>query len=259
MPYDRKIRRVAAAYETLEGGGIMIGRGLPNNQIPLEEVDPFLLLDEARIDPKGPGFPEHPHRGFEIITYFLGGWGSHKDNLGNQGRVEAGGLMKLTAGSGITHGEEAGAGEKGESPIAHGIQFWVNLPLAEKKRKPEFQLLQSKEVPETRAEGSLTRVLVGEGSPVKVVVPMTYLDVTVQPGQDWQWELSPDWQGYAYVLDGKGHFGAEAIPGKDQDMVVLGEGAGLKVHNPGPESLRFLLAAGLPLRQPIRWWGPYVD
>src|SRR5581483_10902540 len=124
------------AYETVEGGGVVISRALPHNRVSLEDVDPFLLLDEAQIDPKGPGFPEHPHRGFEIITSILSGWAAHKDNLGNEGRIQAGGVMRLTAGSGIWHGEEAG----GEGSRAHGLQFWVNLPLAEKKRKPEFQL-----------------------------------------------------------------------------------------------------------------------
>jgi redox-sensitive bicupin YhaK (pirin superfamily) len=227
----------------------------------LEEVDPFLLLDEARIDPKGPGFPEHPHRGFEILTYILEGWGSHKDNMGNQGRIEAGGLMKLSAGSGIWHGEQAG-GEgpgNGDKPVAHGIQFWVNLPLAEKKRKPEFQILPAADVPVQEKDGSITRVLVGPGSPVKMVTPMQYLDVTLKPGASWSWDLPEAWQGYVYVLDGTGNFGSNAAEGRDGHLLILDEGGPLEAKNPRKEELRFMLAAGQPLKQPVRWNGPFVD
>jgi redox-sensitive bicupin YhaK (pirin superfamily) len=257
--FDRKIKRVVRAFDTVEGGGVIVGRALPHRQVPLEEVDPFLLLDEARIDAHGPGFPEHPHRGFEIITYPLEGWGAHKDNMGNHGRIEAGGVMKLTAGSGIWHGEQAGADSKSASSQIHGIQFWVNLPKAEKQRKPEFQLLQPQEVLEKKEKGSLTRVLVGQGSPLRIVTPMNYLDVTVQPGAAWNWDLPEAWQGYVYVLDGKGLFGEGQSPAEDAQLAVLGNGSGLKAENQGKEPLRFLLAAGEPLRQPVIWNGPFVD
>jgi redox-sensitive bicupin YhaK (pirin superfamily) len=258
MAFDRKIKKAARAFETMEGGGVMVSRALPNRQVSLEDVDPFLLLDEARIDPKGPGFPEHPHRGFEIITYLLEGWGSHQDNLGNKGRVEAGGLMKLTAGKGMWHGEQAG-GEGAGAGVAHGLQFWVNLPLAQKKREPEFQLLQSSEIKEVSAAGSKTRVLVGPGSAVRIVTPIHYLDVTVDPGAAWEWDLDPAWQGYAFVLEGVGLFGAEESAGSPKLLLLLGSGGGLKVKNSGATPLRFMLAAGQPLRQKILWDGPFVD
>lgn len=259
MNTDRKIRKVVKSFETMEGGGVMITRALPHNRVPLEDVDPFLLLDEAKIDPKGPGFPEHPHRGFEIITYLLEGWGAHEDNMGNKGRIEAGGAMKLTAGSGIWHGEQAGGSAAKPDAIAHGLQFWVNLPLAEKKRKPEFQLLQAADVKELHEDGSKTRVIVGPGSPLKIVNPINYLDVSIEAGKTWQWDLDPSWQGYAYVIDGSGIFGSNAAPAADADLVILGEGGGLQVKNNGSETLRFMLAAGRPLKQPVIWNGPFVD
>lgn len=258
MNFDRKIKKVTHAVDTIEGGGVIVGRALPHRGIAHEDVDPFLLLDEARIDPKGPGFPEHPHRGFEIITYILEGWGSHKDNLGNSGRIEAGGVMKLTAGAGIWHGEQAG-GDKNGDGIAHGLQFWVNLPKAEKGRKPEFQLLQAAEVLERKGDGSLTRIIVGETSPLKIVTPMNYLDVTIQPGKTWQWELNPEWQGYAYLLDGSGSFGTNSASAKDADIAVLGEGGGISVTNDAQAPLRFMLAAGRPIRERVIWNGPFVD
>jgi redox-sensitive bicupin YhaK (pirin superfamily) len=257
MNTDRIIKKVVRAKDTLEGGGVLVGRALPHPSVALEEVDPFLLLDEAHIDPKGPGFPEHPHRGFEIITYILSGWGSHKDNLGNQGRVETGGVMKLTAGSGLWHGEQAGV-EKGAKEV-HGLQFWVNLPKSEKKRKPEFQVLQKAEIPEVQAEGSLTRVIVGQGSPLRIVNPMTYLDVTVAPGKAWSWELSPQWQGYAYVLEGSGKFGSTAKEAGKSELALLGAGGNLRVANDGGAPLRFMLAAGKPIGEEVIWNGPFVD
>ncbi len=256
MSSPRSIQKIAKAFETVEGGGVLIDRALPSREIPLDLVDPFLLLDEARIDASGPGFPEHPHRGFEILTYILEGWGSHKDNLGNEGRIEAGGVMHLCAGSGIRHGESAGGKAAG---VAHGIQFWVNLPLAEKKRPPSFKILHPEEVPVEAVEGASTRVLVGPGSPLSMVTPMTYLDVTLQPGAAWSRDLDPAWQGYCYVLEGQGKFGAQGAQGSDTDLLVLGPGDALAVRNDSDSALRFLLAAGQPLRQPIRWNGPFVD
>jgi len=257
MNTDRLIKKVVRAKDTLEGGGVIVGRALPHRQIAHEDVDPFLLLDEAKIDPNGPGFHEHPHRGFEIITYVFSGWGEHHDNIGNTGRITAGVVMKLTAGSGIWHGEQGGA-EPGQS-VMHGLQFWVNLPKAEKKMKPDFQLLQSSEVHELKGEGSLTRVLVGPGSKIKIFTPMNYLDVIIQPGKDWSWELSPEWQGYAYVIDGSGKFGSNAAPAGDAELAILGTGGNLRVANDGKEPLRFMLAAGKPIREQVIWNGPFVD
>lgn len=257
MNTDRIIKKTVRAIDTLEGGGVMVGRALPHRGIPHDDVDPFLLLDEARIDPNGPGFPEHPHRGFEIITYIFSGWAAHKDNLGNEGRISSGGLMKLTAGSGVWHGEQGGA-DAGATE-AHGLQFWVNLPKAEKKMKPDFQLLQSKEIHEEKGDGTLTRVLVGKGSPVRIFTPMNYLDVTVQAGKSWSWELSPEWQGYAYIIDGSGKFGSTAVEAKDAEIAVLGTGGNLRVANDTKEPLRFMLAAGLPIREKVIWNGPFVD
>ncbi len=256
MSQPRSIQKTAKAFQTLEGGGVLIDRALPNRDVPLDLVDPFLLLDEARIDPSGPGFPEHPHRGFEILTYILEGWGSHKDNLGNEGRIEAGGVMHLCAGSGIRHGEAAGGHKAG---VAHGIQFWVNLPLAEKKRAPTFRILHPAEVPTEKGKGAVVRTLVGPGSPLSLVTPRVYLDVTLDPKAVWKKELDPGWQGFCYVLEGSGKFGADKSPGSDLDLLVLGEGGSLEVVNDSGEPLKFILAAGKPLRQPIRWNGPFVD
>jgi redox-sensitive bicupin YhaK (pirin superfamily) len=259
MNTDRIIKKVVKAYETLEGGGVIVKRALPSNRVSLEDVDPFLLLDEAEIDPKGPGFPEHPHRGFEIITYIFSGWAAHKDDQGNEGRIESGGVMKLSAGSGIWHGEQAGLDASQPSSRAHGLQFWVNLPKADKTMKPNFQLLQAGQVHEVKSEGSLTRVIVGPDSPIRIVTPINYLDVTVAPGKSWSWELSPDWQGYAYVIDGSGKFGSTAIEANDAELAVLGSGGNLRVANDSSLPLRFMLAAGQPLRQSVLWNGPFVD
>ncbi len=253
---DRKVVRVVHKVETMEGAGVVVGRALPNRDVPHEEVDPFLLWDEAEIDPDGPAFPRHPHRGFEILTYPLRGWINHVDSLGNEARVQAGGIMHITAGKGIWH--EEGFGEKNHQPI-RGIQFWVNLPLAEKQREPSLQVAGETDLPVTDQDGVRLKVLVGPGSPIQLVTPVHYLDVTVQPGAAFSWPAPPDFQGFAYVLDGVGLFGPEATRGLKGDLVVWGEGERVTAVAGEEMPTRFMLALGRPHRQPVSWHGSYVD
>ena len=253
---DRRVVRVVHKHDTMEGAGVIVGRALPHQEVPPEEVDPFLLWDEAEIDPDGPAFPRHPHRGFEILTYPLRGWINHTDSMGNEARVQAGGIMRITAGKGIWH--EEGFGEKDHQPI-RGIQFWVNLPLAEKQRAPSLQVAVETDLPITDQDGVRLKVLVGPGSPIRLVTPMHYLDVTVQPGAAFAWEAPAAYQGFAYILDGVGRFGPEATRGQKGDLVVWGEGERAVVTAEGKFPARFLLALGRPHRQPMRWHGSYVD
>ncbi len=219
---DRKVLRIVHKHDTREGAGVIVGRAPPNPDVPYEEVDPFLLWDEAEIDPDGPAFPLHPHRGFEILTYPLRGWINHLDSLGNEARVQAGGIMRITAAQGISH--EEGFGEENHQPI-RGIQFWVNLPLAEKQREPSFQVAGETDLPVTDLDGVRRKVLVGPGSPIQLVTPVHYLDVTVS-GCGLCLKAPSDFQGFAYVLDGVGRFGPEATRGQKGDLVVWGEGNG---------------------------------
>jgi redox-sensitive bicupin YhaK (pirin superfamily) len=258
MLLDRKILAVATKREVLEGAGELVGRVLPQPRLGLEPLDPFLLMDHFSLRPDGPGFPEHPHRGFEILTYIRRGWGRHRDNLGNEATVRAGGLMCLNAGRGLWH-SEAGGAEQGQR--VEGLQFWVNLPQAAKRQAPSFQQAEDAELPRRLQDDGRTvvKVLVGPDSPVRVQRPMVYLDVSVAPGGRFVWELSPAWQGFVYLLDGEAGLGAEQVRAVRDQVAVLGQGGGLEVRNQAAAPLTFVLAAGEPIREPVVWNGPFVD
>lgn len=258
MPFDRKILAVGSKRDVMEGGGEIIGRVLPQARLGLEPLDPFLLLDHFKIEPGGPGFPEHPHRGFEILTYLREGWGSHHDNFGNSARIEAGGMMRLTAGKGMWHGEAggAGAGRKME-----GLQFWVNLKKSQKGVAPSFQHAEDKEFPRQEQDQGRTqvKVLVGPGSPVTIMTPMLYVDVRVRPGGRFEIDLPAGHQGFVYVFGGSAGFPADGAAASGGQVAVLGEGRGLAVENAGAGDLCFVMAAGEPHREPVLWNGPFVD
>jgi redox-sensitive bicupin YhaK (pirin superfamily) len=255
---DRGIRYVAESFTTLEGPGIPIRRPLPTRFVRLEDVDPMLLLDHAELD-RMPRFEagqgEHPHRGFEVITYVLAGSVDDQPGDGPIQHVEEGGLQKITTGSGITHG---GAASDGLGGPVNALQIWVNLARQDKKAPPESQLVAAKDIPEVKSEAALARVLVGPGSPTRLRTPALLLDVAVRPNGDFAWDIPESYQGYAYVLKGGGSFGAEGQPAKATQIAVLGPGGRLTVRA-GAQGLRFFLAAGEPHREPVRWQGPFVD
>lgn len=258
MAFDRKILAVGSKREVMEGAGEIVGRVLPQPRLGLEPLDPFLMLDHFAMEPDGPGFPEHPHRGFEILTYIRSGWASHRDNFGNDARVRAGGLMRLTAGKGMWHGEAGGA-EEGSR--VEGLQFWVNLGKAHKKVAPSFQLAEDAELPrlEQDAGRTVVKVLVGPGSPVKMMTPMTYLEARVRPGGTFEQDLPAERQGFVYVMRGRALFPEDETRAAAGQVAVLGQGGGLRLRNEGGEELVFVMAAGRPHREPVVWNGPFVD
>ena len=258
MPFDRKILAVGQKKDVMEGAGEIVGRVLPQGRLGLEPLDPFLLLDHFKMEAGGPGFPEHPHRGFEVLTYIRQGFGSHKDNLGKQAQVHAGGLMRLTAGQGLWHGEAGGA-EPGK--VVEGLQFWVNLEKSQKGVQPSFQHEEDAAFPRQTQDGGRThvKVLVGPGSPVRILTPMVYLEVSVAPGGQFQWEIPSEHQGFVYVLEGRAHFPVDGARAAAGQVAVLGAGSGLRFENDGQGPLTVLMAAGHPHRQPVIWNGPFVD
>jgi redox-sensitive bicupin YhaK (pirin superfamily) len=265
MAAGREIEHVVEAQGTAEGAGAFVYRALPVAGIGA--VDPFLLLDEFSVSPPA-GFPLHPHRGFEIITYMVEGAFAHGDSAGNQSTVAAGGLQKITAGRGIEHSE---------TPMAPGrntgLQLWINLARAQKGVEPDYQQLQAGEVPVEQRDGATVRVLAGADSPIRLHTPALYLDVALAPGATFTQPVPADWQGFAYVLSGGGQFGANRAQGRRRQVLVFGasseEGAGsggtpagddsITVTAAAGEPLRFALAAGHPHREPVRWRGPFVD
>lgn len=255
---------VADAHTVMEGAGVPVTRVLPSREATYAMVDPWLLLDEFKMDSFGGGesFPPHPHRGFEIVTYMIQGSGNHTDSEGNSGEVRAGGLQRITAGRGMWHGEGGGSGPAG--PV-HGLQLWINLPRAQKQIPPGYQAVQAEQLPEKTLGDARVKVLVGEGSPTELQTPATYLDVTVPAGGSVELPVPSEFQGFAYVLDGSGAFGTNDLAAHEKQVVVLGkpepdaQGETPFKVTAGAAGVRFVLAAGRPIRETPRWGGPFVD
>jgi redox-sensitive bicupin YhaK (pirin superfamily) len=255
---ERGIKQVGESFTTLEGPGIPIRRPLPSRTVKLEDVDPMLLLDHGDIEEMPrlfAGQGTHRHRGFEVITYVTEG---HLDDQPGDGpiqRVEKGGLQRITAGSGISHG---GAPSEGGGGPVGALQIWINLAQKDKKADPEAQVVAPAELPVVETDSALTRVLAGPGSPTRLLTPALMLDVKVKAGGAFEWDVPEAYQGYVYLLKGEGAYAADGTPVRETQIAVLGEGGRLKAKA-GAQGLRFFLAAGRPHREPIRWSGPYVD
>jgi len=275
----RPVKQVIQSKPTREGAGVHLRRafGFGNTS----DYDPFLLLDDFRgDDPKEymAGFPWHPHRGIETITYVLAGTVEHGDSLGNNGAIEAGDIQWMTAGSGIVHQEMPKGDEAGRM---HGFQLWANLPASLKMTSPRYQEVKAPDIPVvTDDDGTQVRIVCGnfwgQSGPVDGIAadPM-YLDVSVPPGKAKRLPVETTRHAFAYVFGGSGKFGnasdpqavrtevvgaGEAMPSSDVDnrsLVLFDRGDELNVQA-GDEGIRFLLVSGQPLKEPVAWQGPIV-
>ena len=258
---QRTAALVAGSHVVMEGAGVPVRRILPSRQATYRLVDPWLLLDEFKMDSfGGESFPPHPHRGFEIVTYMIQGSANHTDSEGNAGEVHAGGLQRITAGRGIWHGEGGGTGPSG--PV-HGLQLWINLPRAEKQIPPGYQAVQAEEIPERTEGDARVRVLVGDSSPTQLHTPAIYLDATVTPSGTTALAVPAGFQGFAYVLEGAGSFGANGLEASATQVVVLGPSEASAEEtfpvSAGAEGVRFVLAAARPIGETPYFNGPFVD
>jgi redox-sensitive bicupin YhaK (pirin superfamily) len=253
----RAVPLVADSHVVMEGAGVPVRRALPSRVATYERVDPFLLLDHFRADPRtmGEGFPPHPHRGFEIVTYILEGAASHSDSEGHEAVVHAGGLQRITAGRGIWHGEGPGADTAG--PL-EGLQLWINLARRDKQIPPAYQGVEAEGLPGRKVGDASVKTLVGEGAPTELHTPVVYYDVSLPAGGTTELPLPEGFQGFAYVLAGEGSFGTNGQPATAGQLAVLGPGGPLPV-SAGEGGLRFVLAGGRPYHEQPRWNGPYVD
>jgi quercetin 2,3-dioxygenase len=275
----RRIRKVVKSHATVEGAGVHLHRAIGLG--PPELYDPFLLLDDFRSDVESdfrPGFPWHPHRGMETITYVLRGEVEHRDSLGNRGVIAPGDVQWMTAGSGIIHQEMP----KGDTDGAmYGFQLWANLPTASKMMEPRYRGIASAEIPEvTVAEGATIKIVAGTANgvtgPVRdVVTSPEYLDVSLPAGKTFTRQVPRGHTVFAYVIGGKALFSGESDPYDyeaegdtyfdqerdhligDRHLVLFGDGDAVTVVAE-TESVRFLLISGKPIRQPIAWRGPIV-
>lgn len=265
----RSVAGVVNSIETYEGEGFLVRRPFP--KASFTEYDPFLLLDEMgpmNLAPgQAKGAPDHPHRGFETVTYLLSGEMQHKDSRGHQGSLRAGDVQWMTAGAGVIHSEMPSTEFSRRGGKLHGFQLWVNLPKEKKMMNPRYQEIPAAGIPRaTSADGLVTvRVIAGESLGAKAVIetvtPIMYLHFILQPGGRITQSVPRDYQAFAYVVDGEGFFGADHERGADGQMIMFApDGDEVTIAN-RPEAgapLEVLLIAGVPLNEPVARYGPFV-
>ena len=276
----RPIRRETAAQPTMEGAGVHLSRAFGFGDPT--ELDPFLLFDDFRNDEPWKyeqGFPWHPHRGIETITYVLAGEVEHGDSLGNEGVLGAGDVQWMTAGRGIMHQEMPRGNAAGQM---HGFQLWANLPSAEKMCAPRYQDVSSKDIPEViEDDGTKARIICGDfwgktGPVDGIAADPRYLDISVPPNATKTLKVEVGRHAFAYVFAGAGDFAYASKPfgvlvekelggeelhvrdmSGDRTLVVFDRGDEVTVKA-GPEGVRFLLVSGKPIREPVACHGPIV-
>jgi len=263
MTSRRSVATVFPSRPTLEGAGVHLRRGVGHDRAHIPRFDPFLLLDDIHSTHPAdylPGFPWHPHRGIETVTYVLRGEVDHGDSIGNRGAIGSGDVQWMTAGSGIVHQEmpQRTAGD------FRGLQLWVNLPASHKMTSPRYRDVQAATIPECPLPGGgSVKVVAGryngcEGPVTDIVRGPTYLDVTLPPGSPLSHATDPTHTVFAYVLEGGGAFEAGGPRIVSEDHVVLfGQGDRLDVIA-GTDGLRVLVFSGEPLNEPVAWRGPIV-
>jgi redox-sensitive bicupin YhaK (pirin superfamily) len=263
MSKTRTVAGIVPALRTTEGGGVIVRRAFPTGR--LDQVDPFLLFDHmgpwdiAPGDAKG--FPDHPHRGFETVTYLLEGQFEHRDSFGNHGKLEAGDVQWMTAGSGLVHSEMPGADLVRKGGRVQGFQIWVNLPKASKMEPPRYQELKAAMVPKAESNGVTVRVVAGEAlglkGAVETHVPITYVHATLQPGASYSQPLPAEQNAVAYVISGEAAFdGSKAGEGKL--AVFEHDGDEVTIANAGDKPVDVLVLGGRPLNEPVARYGPFV-
>ena len=258
----RGVERILRGTPTSDGMGVRLTRIVGKQGLP--DLDPFLMLDEFRSDDSADyigGFPDHPHRGFETITYMLAGRMRHSDNQGNSGVLGPGAVQWMTAGRGIVHSEMP----EQQDGLMWGFQLWLNLPAREKMTAPRYKDIGTDDMPTaTPAKGVAVKIIAGRignavGPVTSAATDPTYFDVTLAPGASFTHALPADYAAFAYVFEGDARIGDSATgePLKRGEVAVLGAGEYVTV-TAGDKPARVLFAAGRPLKEPIAKYGPFV-
>ena len=261
MKQVRTVERILTAYATVEGAGVRLHRAFGYYEVP--QFDPFLMLDDFRSGRPGDyiaGFPDHPHRGIETVTYLLEGSIEHRDSTGNSGCIAAGGVQWMTAGSGIIHQEMP----KPVSGRMGGFQLWVNLPQRVKMTAPRYREAGREEIPiVSPRDGIVINVICGtvggkSGPITGITAEPEYLDIALGPDTFFTHPVKEGHTAFAYIIGGEGTFDAgEGHRVKDRDLVLFGNGSSLWVRSFG-KGMRFLLVSGKPIGEPVAWRGPIV-
>ena len=265
----RSVAGIVGSIETLEGGGFLVRRPFPHASF--SEFDPFLLLDEMGpmevASGEAKGAPDHPHRGFETVTYLLSGEMEHKDSRGHAGRLTPGDVQWMTAGAGVVHSEMPSAEFQRTGGRMHGFQLWVNLPQREKMTRPRYQEIPRASIPQATSDDGLVtvRVIAGEAMGRQAVIethtPIVYLHYSIQPGGIVEQRVPEEYNTFAYIVDGAGLFGGERERATDGQMVLFAQdGEVIKIENPveAEAPLEVLLIGGVPLNEPVARYGPFV-
>lgn len=255
----RKIHQVVQGQKVIEGAGVHLRRvfGFTNPEL----FDPFLLLDDFRSPNRDEfikGFPWHPHRGIETITYVLQGDVEHGDSLGNKGVISSGDIQWMTAGSGIIHQEMPKGDEKGE---LQGFQLWANLPAASKMMEPRYRGITVAEIPQVeREDGTIIKIIAGEVDGIKgpaddIVIDPEYLDCTLPPKTVFSYSTKEGYTVFIYCIGGVGEVSETEVV--DGTLVLFADGDEIKLQS-GEPGFRFLFCSGKPIQEPIAWRGPIV-
>jgi redox-sensitive bicupin YhaK (pirin superfamily) len=279
MKSIRKIRKIFKGKPTIEGAGVHLKRVFGFYRVP--QLDPFLLLDDFRSNsPKDylSGFPWHPHRGIETITYMLNGSVEHGDSLGSRGITSAGGVQWMTAGKGIIHQEMPKGDSEGRMG---GFQLWANLPASHKMMDPRYREVKKEEFPEIKQDNGITIKIIagmihGVSGPVKdIVIEPEYLDITMPPQETFVHPVRPGHAVFTYVIDGAAYFDKERdcfsyeVEGRNyfdmernslvskESLALYDDGEQVEIVS-GDQGARFLLVSGKPLNEPVAWYGPIV-
>jgi redox-sensitive bicupin YhaK (pirin superfamily) len=266
MSKPRTVSQIIEPNMVIEGAGVLLRRSISPNRQNL--FDPFLLFDHfAFNDPiQGPiaGFPMHPHRGIETVTYMLEGSVHHRDSLGNSGLIGSGDVQWMTSGSGIMHEEMPRRSEQGN---VFGFQLWVNLPAAQKMSQPRYQEVTAETIPMVETDGARIRIVAGEvdsvrGPVTEIAANPVYLDVELDPGSTFSYPIPLGHTTVAYVFEGEADFG---VYNENRGQLVnavhlveFNDGDSLVVNTTPDSGVRFMLMAGAPFKEPIVPYGPFV-
>lgn len=265
----RSIRAVIDSTHTFEGAGFPVTRPFPTQQ--LMDFDPFLLLDEMGpmqlAAGENTGAPDHPHRGFETVTYLFSGEMEHKDSQGNIGKLKAGDVQWMTAGAGVIHSELTPESFNQSGGTLHGVQLWVNLPSSDKMMQPRYQDIAAHQMPIAISKDGLVQVKVlagrslGVHAVIETRIPIMYLHITIQPGGTITQDIPDEFNTFAYIVAGSGTMGVEQTTVQDSQMVMLEpECKEITISNPiqNKEVFNLLLIGGKPIGEKVVRYGPFV-
>ncbi len=261
----RSVKSIVTAITAREGAGVTVHRPFPTHN--LDNIDPFLLLDHMGPIDYAPGqasgFPDHPHRGFETVSYMLEGALQHEDSAGNKGVIAAGDVQWMTAGSGLVHSEMPEENFRKKGGRLNGFQLWINLPQSDKMIAPRYQDTLSANIPVYESEDKAVWVKVIAGSAmgkeavIATRIPILYLHVILQPGASFEQAIPADQTALAYVIEGQGCVAGETA-GIDQLVIFASDDDKVGFTATGDKPLSLLLLAGQPLKEPIARYGPFV-